>query len=72
MTRDSAVLLLCAVVVPLASCFEEPRQENPPSFTNCKCKPEIRGRELVASLCHAPTNLGPWFHECIYAKEKAE
>lgn len=36
----------------------------------CRCKPEISGRKLVASICQAPTNLGPWFHECLYQKEK--
>jgi hypothetical protein len=71
------VLLLCAVVVLYASSFEEPRKEqpsreSPPTFTKCKCKPEIEGQQLVASLCQAPTNLGPWLHECVYAKEKQQ
>lgn len=34
----------------------------------CKCKPEIKGRELVASMCQAPTIRGPWEPECLYAK----
>lgn len=45
-------------------------QEWRSGYAGCTCKPEIKGRELVASVCQAPTNLGPWDHECLYQKEK--
>ena len=45
-------------------------KERAATYQNCRCKPEIKGRQLVASMCQAPTNLGPWSDECIYQKEK--
>ena len=65
MSRDGVVLVLCAVLILFASSFEEPRRENPPAF-NCECKPEILGRQFVASFCDAPTNQGPWNVQCFY------
>jgi len=46
---------------------KQERHETAQSYSDCKCKPEIKGQQLVASFCQAPTNLGPWFEECFYA-----
>ena len=42
------------------------RPERRLPLVECKCKHQILSRELVASLCQASDNRGPWFQECIY------
>jgi Flp pilus assembly pilin Flp len=68
-----AALLAITLIVHTATfkdevAAEHERQGN--RYQDCKCKTEIKGQQLVASLCQAPTILGPWDHECIYKREK--
>ena len=46
--------------------MERENAERQARLMHCRCKPEIHGRELIASICQAPSYLGPWFHECLY------
>lgn len=62
-----AGVLAIVLVVHTEAFKDEVRAERE---SRCRCKPEIKGRELVASICQAPTNLGPWDHECLYEKER--
>lgn len=42
------------------------RAQPVPSGTSCPCKPEIKGRQLYASLCQSSSIKGPVLQECLY------
>lgn len=38
----------------------------------CKCKPRIGHRELIASFCDLGDNRGPIFTECLYERREID
>lgn len=53
--------LVLIAVMTLVQPPDQPRVGNP-----CLCKPEIKGRQLYASLCQSSSIKGPVLQECLY------